>query len=64
MSLVNAYRLRRVLQHGRLHSAIGYLRPLDKLAGSEDAIFADRDRKLEAARAQRQLRRAQARNIA
>ncbi|HFE52454.1 MAG TPA: transposase [Bacteroidetes bacterium] len=48
----------------RLHSAIGYITPLDKLAGNEDAIFAERDRKLEAAREQRQLRRAQARNVA
>ena len=48
----------------RLHSAIGYITPLDKLAGNEDVIFAERDRKLEAAREQRQLRRAQARNVA
>ncbi|RME53966.1 IS3 family transposase [Candidatus Woesearchaeota archaeon] len=48
----------------RLHSAIGYVTPMDKLAGNEDEIFAERDRKLEAARAQRQLRRAQARNVA
>ena len=32
--------------------------PLDKLAGNEDAVFAELDRKLEAARKQRQLRRA------
>jgi len=37
----------------RLHSAIGYITPTDKLAGLEDVIFAERDRKLEAARAQR-----------
>jgi putative transposase len=38
----------------RLHSAIGYVTPLDKLAGLEQEIFAERDRKLEAARTRRQ----------
>lgn len=37
----------------RLHSAIGYVTPADKLAGLEDVIFAERDRKLEEARARR-----------
>jgi transposase InsO family protein len=41
----------------RLHSAIGYVTPLDKLEGRERQIFAERDRKLEEARRQRQLRR-------
>ncbi|MGO9269445.1 MAG: transposase [Terriglobia bacterium] len=41
----------------RLHSAIGYVTPLDKLEGRESQIFAARDRKLEEARRQRQLRR-------
>jgi len=41
----------------RLHSAIGYIAPLDKLEGRETQIFAERDRKLDAARQQRQLRR-------
>ncbi len=41
----------------RLHSAIGYIAPLDKLQRREAEIFAERDRKLEAARQQRQLRR-------
>ena len=41
----------------RLHSAIGYIAPLDKLEGRETQVFAERDRKLEAARKQRQLRR-------
>jgi putative transposase len=41
----------------RLHSAIGYIAPLDKLEGRETQIFAQRDRKLEKARKQRQLRR-------
>jgi putative transposase len=37
----------------RLHSALGYITPADKLAGLEDVIFAERDRKLEEARHQR-----------
>lgn len=45
----------------RLHSAIGYVTPQAKLEGREPQIFAERDRKLEAARRQRQLRRQQAR---
>ena len=32
----------------RLHSAIGYVAPADKLAGREPEIFAERDRKLDA----------------
>ena len=39
--------------HVRLHSAIGYVTPADKLAGREQAIFAERDRKLAAARERR-----------
>jgi hypothetical protein len=46
--------------HVRLHSAIGYVTPADKLAGREAEIFAERDRKLEAARE----RRRQARQLA
>jgi putative transposase len=34
----------------RLHSAIGYLTPQDKLDGRAEEIFAQRDAKLEAAR--------------
>ena len=41
----------------RLHSAIGYIAPADFLAGRAKAIWAERDRKLEAAREQRRLRR-------
>lgn len=41
----------------RLHSAIGYVTPKDKLHGRENQIFADRDRKLESARENRRLRR-------
>src|SRR5208283_782486 len=44
----------------RLHSAIGYVRPNDVLAGRQAEIHAKRDRKLETARQQRQLRRRQA----
>jgi transposase InsO family protein len=44
----------------RLHSAIGYITPHDMLAGRQQQIFAERDRKLEAARQIRQLRRQQA----
>ena len=42
----------------RLHSAIGYVTPHDMLAGRQAEIHATRDRKLEEARHQRQLRRA------
>ena len=41
----------------RLHSAIGYIAPADKLAGRETEIFAQRDRKLERARQERKARR-------
>ena len=44
----------------RLHSAIGYVTPADKLAGREQQIFAARDAKLEAARVARQQRRTSA----
>jgi putative transposase len=37
----------------RLHSALAYITPADKLAGLEQVIFAERDRKLEAARSLR-----------
>ncbi len=43
--------------HARLHSAIGYVTPTDKLVGLEEVIFAERDRKLEEARARRQAAR-------
>ena len=42
----------------RLHSALGYLTPADKLAGLAEVIFAERDRKLEAARALRHQQQA------
>ena len=41
----------------RLHGAIGYVTPADKLAGREQSIFAERDRKLEAARERRRAAR-------
>jgi len=41
----------------RLHSAIGYVAPADKLAGREEEIWTARDRKLESAREQRRRRR-------
>jgi putative transposase len=44
----------------RLNSAVGYITPKDMLAGRQQEIHAERDRKLEAARKQRQIRRRQA----
>mgnify|MGYP003922364019 CR=1 FL=1 len=41
----------------RLHSAIGYITPKDKLNGREKEIFAERDRKLYQARELRKMRR-------
>ena len=41
----------------RLHSSIGYVTPLDKLEGKENQIFAERDQKLQAARAKRKINR-------
>jgi putative transposase len=43
----------------RLHSAIGYIAPADFLAGRGPAIWAERDRRLEAARELRCVRRAE-----
>jgi transposase InsO family protein len=43
--------------HVRLHSAIGYVTPADKLAGREAEIFAARDRKLDVARERRRRAR-------
>ena len=61
LSLDDAKRLvERYVQHYnhvRLHSAIGYLAPADKLAGREGEIFRERDRKLEAARERRKAER-------
>lgn len=41
----------------RLHSAIGYISPKDKLEGNEKRIFTERDRKLADARARRKQNR-------
>ena len=41
----------------RLHSAIGYVTPLDKLCGLAPEIFAERDRKLAEARERRAAKR-------
>jgi putative transposase len=46
----------------RLHSAIGYVTPQDKLQGRESVIFADRDRKLHEARERRKALRHAARS--
>jgi transposase InsO family protein len=43
----------------RLHSAIGYLAPVAKLEGRAEEIWAERDRRLEAARQMRAQRRQQ-----
>jgi putative transposase len=45
----------------RLHSAIGYITPADFLAARGPAIWAERDRRLEAAREIRRIRRAELR---
>ena len=44
----------------RLNSAIGYIAPKDMLAGRQQEIHAERDRKLVEARRQRQTRRQRA----
>lgn len=48
--------------HVRLHSAIGYVAPADRLFGLDPVIHAERDRKLEAARERRRLSRQAARS--
>jgi transposase InsO family protein len=50
--------------HERLHSALNYITPADKLNGLGDVIFAERDRKLEEARERRRLARQQQREVA
>lgn len=65
LSLADARRLvARFVEHYntvRLHSAIGYVTPADKLLGLEPVIHTERDRKLEEAREQRQRLRQAAR---
>jgi hypothetical protein len=46
----------------RLHGAIGYVTPKDRLLGCDREIFRERDRKLEAARRRRAEARAAARS--
>jgi transposase InsO family protein len=48
----------------RLHSAIGYITPADKLRGKEKAIFHERDRRLEEARQRRAENRRRERKVA
>jgi putative transposase len=48
----------------RLHSALGYVTPADKLAGLDVVIFAERDRKLEEARDRRAVARRAAHEVA
>jgi putative transposase len=50
--------------HVRLHSAVGYITPADKLNGLAKIIFEERDRKLEEARARRQQARQAERGVA
>jgi transposase InsO family protein len=65
LSLEDAQRIvARYVEHYnmvRLHSAIGYITPKDKLEGKEKEIFAARDRKLEEARERRKTKRQAAR---
>ena len=65
MSLEDAQRVvARYVEHYntvRLHSAIGYVTPKDRMEGRHEAIFQDRDRKLAAAREQRAAKRRAAR---
>lgn len=48
----------------RLHSALGYVTPADKLIGLEKEIFAERDRKFEEARERRATARRGSREVA
>ena len=50
--------------HVRLHSALGYITPADKLNGIEQGIFDDRDAKLEAARERRAAARRALKEVA
>jgi len=47
--------------HNRLHSAIGYVAPADRLQGRDQTILHERDRRLEEARTLRKRRRQEAR---
>jgi transposase InsO family protein len=67
LSLTDAQRLVRGYvehyNHIRLNAAVGYVTPKDMLAGRQQEIHAERDRKLAATRQQRQLRRQQAASL-
>jgi hypothetical protein len=58
-SVAKKQQRRRRKAYVRLHSAIGYVTPNDMLAGRQVEIHTERDRKLEAARHERQSRRQQ-----
>jgi len=64
LSLDDAQRLvRGYVEHYnniRLNAAVGYVTPKDMLAGRQQEIHAERDRKLAVARQQRQIRRQRA----
>jgi transposase InsO family protein len=61
LSLEDARKLvERFVEHyntNRLHSAIGYIAPKDKMEGKDREVFAERDRKLHEARERRKQRR-------
>jgi transposase InsO family protein len=65
LSLEDAWRLVegyvRHYNEARLHGAIGYVTPASKMAGQEFTSFAERNRKLEAARGRRRNAREAAR---
>lgn len=44
--------------HVRLHSALGYIAPMDRMKGRHKEIHANRDKKLETAREMRKIKRA------
>jgi hypothetical protein len=68
LSLDDARRLvERYVRHDneiRLHSAIGYITRATELAGHDEAVFAERRRKLAAAKARREKARTAARILA